>query len=429
MALGIRVKMVDNRVTFYDNLRWLFVLFVILEHSSNAYTNLIWWPVADKDTSIIAGWISAFSDAFAMPLLFYIAGYFAIPSIEKKGALSFLKGKLRRLGIPWLVCILTICPILPLIFHFTRNGLSLSISYGELWVVLFKNAADFNIGLIVSMNELMINNQFYQRYMWFLSLLLLFFFVFSLMYTYKKTWFYRDDQPILSESPSVPSTLKFLFGIGFLTTTCSFLTVGAILAFGPKSSNPEPLFTLGNIIQFRPSRLFFFIIYFGLGLVTYRNKWIERGKFPGHFKTWAISCICLLIVYLLVHNQILDGPDDLKEMYGAVFFFILNFLTIATLGIFTSIGVRYWNRPTTFNRKMASNSYDMYLSHYIFVLLFQLILFTLPGFPGLLKFGLVSALSIICAYAVSQYFIKPFPRLSIMASVTILIAMVLLIRP
>ncbi len=421
--------MADNRVTFFDNLRWLFVLFVILEHSSNAYTNLIWWPVADKDTSIIAGWISAFSDAFAMPLLFYIAGYFAIPSIEKKGALSFLKGKLKRLGIPWLVCILTICPILPLIFHFTRNGLSLSISYGELWVVLFKNAADFNIGLIVSMNELMINNQFYQRYMWFLSLLLLFFFVFSLMFTYRKNWFYRDDQPILWESPSVPSTLKFLFGVGFLTTICSFLTVGAILAFGPKSSNPEPLFTLGNIIQFRPSRLFFFIIYFGLGLVTYRNKWIERGKFPGHFKTWAISYICLLIVYLFVHNQILNGPDDLKEMYGAVFFFILNFLTIAALGISTSIGVRYWNRSTTFNGKMASNAYDMYLSHYIFVLLFQLILFTLPGVPGLLKFGLVSALSIICAYAVSQYFIKPFPRLSIMTSVTILIAMVLLIRP
>lgn len=169
--------MVASRFTSFDNLRWLFVL--ILEHSSNAYTNVIWWPVADKNTSIIAGWISVFSDAFAMTLLFYIARYFAIPSIEKKGALSFLKGKLRRLGIPWLVCILTICPILPLNYHFTRNGLSLSMSYGELWVVLFRNAADFNIGLIVSMNELMINNQFYQRYMWFFSLL--FFFILNFL--------------------------------------------------------------------------------------------------------------------------------------------------------------------------------------------------------------------------------------------------------
>jgi uncharacterized membrane protein (DUF485 family) len=405
------------------------VLFVILEHSSNAYTNLVWWPVADKDTSIIAGWISAFSDAFAMPLLFYIAGYFAIPSIEKRGVLSFLKGKLRRLGIPWLICILTICPILPLIYHFTRNGLSLSMSYGELWVELFRNAANFNFGLIFSMNELMINNQFYQRYMWFLSLLFLFFLVFSLIYSYNKSWFYRDDQLISVESPSILSTLKLFLAIGFLTAVCSFLTVGAILTFGPKSSNPEPLLTLGNLIQFRPSRLFFFLIYFGLGILTFRNKWIERGKLSGDLKTWAILLTSLLIVFLFVCNQIRNGPGDLKELYGAIYFFILNFLTIATLGILTSIGVRYWNRPNTFNRKLASNSYDMYLSHYFFVLIFQLILYTLPGVPGLLKFGIVSILSIVCAYAVSQFFIKAYPRLSIIVTFIMLIAMVILIRP
>lgn len=427
--MSIPGAMAEKRVIFFDNLRWLLILFVILEHSSNAYTNVIWWPVSDRDTSIIAGWISSFSDAIAMPLLFYIAGYFAIPTIEKKGTFSFLKGKLNRLGIPWLVCILTICPVLPLIYHFTRNGLSLSIGYWELWVILLKNAADFNVGLIVSMNDLMMNNQFYQRYMWFLSLLILFFLIFSILYSFRKAWFTRVDQPVISENSYVSSALKFLFGVGFLTVICSFLAVGAILAFGPKSSNPEPLFTLGNIIQFRPSRLFFFIIYFGLGLVTYRNRWIERGKFPGHYKTWAISSIGLLIVYLSVHNQILNGPNHLKEMYGAVFFFILNFLTIATLGFFTSIGIRYWNRPTVLGGKMSPISYDMYLSHYLFVLLFQLIFFTLPGIPGVLKFGVVSVLSIVCAYTVSQFVIKNHPRISIIATVIMFIAMALLIRP
>lgn len=427
--MNIPVTKAEERVIFFDNLRWLFVLFVILEHSSNAYRNVIWWPVSDKETSIIAGWIALFSDAFAMPLLFYIAGYFAIPTIERKGAWSFLKGKLKRLGIPWLVCILTICPILPLIYHFTRNGLSLTMGYWDLWVILLKNAAEFNVGLIASMNDLMMNNLFYQRYMWFLSLLLLFFFVFSLMYSFRKSWFEKVDQPAISKSPSVSSTLKFLLGVGFLTVICSFLAVGAILAFGPKSSNPEPLFTLGNIIQFRASRLPFFIIYFVLGLVTYRNGWIERGKFPGHFKTWTMSCIGLLILYLFIHNQILNGPDHLKEMYGAIFFFILNFLTITTLGFFTSLGIRYLNRPTLLGGKMASISYDLYLSHYIFVLLFQLILFTLPGIPGVLKFGVVSVVSIICAYMVSQLVIKDHPRISIIATVIMFIAMVLLIHP
>lgn len=419
----------EHRVIFFDNLRWLLVLFVILEHSSNAYRNLIWWPVADKGASIIAGWVSAFSDACAIPLLFYIAGYFAIPTIKQKGASSFVQGKLKRLGIPWLLCIVTVCPVLPLIYHFTRNGLSMTMSYWDLWVILLKNAAELNVGLIVSMNDLMMNNQFYQRYMWFLSLLLLFFIVFSILYSCKKNWFDRIDKPVMAETPSGASTLKFLFGIGFLTAVCSFLMVGVILAFGPKSSNPEPLFTLGNIIQFRPSRLALFIIYFGLGLMTYRNRWIERGTFPGHFKTWVISFIGVLIVYLFVNSLMHNGPNHLRAMYGAIFFFILNFLTITTLGFLTSIGVRYWNRPTAFSENLASNSYYMYLSHYMFVLVFQLILFTFPEVPSLLKFTVVSALSIICAYSVSRFCIKPYPRISMIATITIFIGMLLVIHP
>jgi hypothetical protein len=419
----------ENRVIIFDNLRFVFVLFVILEHSSNAYRNLIWWPVADNTSSFIAGWVSAISDAFAMPLLFYIAGYFAISTINRKSTFSFLAGKLSRLGIPWLLCILTICPVLPLIYHFTRNDLTLSMSYWDLWIILIKNAAELNVRLIVSMNELMMNNQFYQRYMWFLSLLLLFFFVFSIMYSVKRNWFDRVDQPVKLESPSVLKTLKIMLGVGFLTAMCSFCMIGIVLALGPKSSDPESLFTFGNVIQFRPSRLFLFIIYFGLGVVTYRNRWIERGKFPGHFKTWLISFTGLLIVYLVIRTLMLSGPNHLRAIYGPIFFFILNFLTITTLGFFSSIAIRYWNRPTAIGGNLASNSYYMYLSHYIFVLVFQLILFTFPEVPGLLKFGIVSTLSIICAYLSSQYFIRPFPLISIFATVTLFIVMVLVIRP
>ena len=181
--MNIPANGTENRVIFFDNLRFLLVLCVVLQHSSNAYSNVAWWPVADDNTSIFVEWLRAFIDAFAMPLLFYIAGYFAVPAINKKGVATFLKGNLKRLGIPWLICILTICPILSLIYHYTRDNFVISTSYWHLWVDLMKNAAEFNIGIIFSMNELMQNNQFYQRYMWFLSLLLLFFFVFSVIYS------------------------------------------------------------------------------------------------------------------------------------------------------------------------------------------------------------------------------------------------------
>jgi hypothetical protein len=218
-----------------------------------------------------------------MPLLFYVAGYFAVPTIRKKGVAAFLKGKLKRLGIPWLVCILTICPILPLIYHYSRNNLVLKESYWDLWKTVMTHAAGLDIGIIDSMNTPMQNNQFYQRYMWFLSLLLLFFVLFSIIYRLKASWFEPADRPVSSKELSMVPTLKLLVIVGFLTSFFSFMMIGLMFLSTPGLSNPEPLFTLVNVIQFRPSRIFLHIIYFSLGIITYKRRWIESGREPVHY--------------------------------------------------------------------------------------------------------------------------------------------------
>ncbi len=418
----------ENRVTFLDNLRYFFIFCVVLQHSANAYINLNWWPVADEASSL-AEWLAAFFDAFTMPLLFYIAGYFATPTIQKKGAASFLRGKLKRLGIPWLICIITICPVLPLVYHYTRNNYTLSTSYWDSWLTLFKNAASLNVGIITSMNDLMMNNQFYQRYMWFLSLLLLFFFLFSLIFRLKKTWFEASNQPLPSEDHSIRSSLKLLVIIGIITSCGSFAVIGLMFLLIPGLANPEPLFTLDNVIQFRPSRIFLFVVYFGLGIISYRNKWVERGKFFGHFKTWLISLLIISILFIYARRQMLAGPEDLEKIYGPIFFLALNFLTISTLGFLSSLALRFWNTPSALDQNLASNSYYMYLSHYIFVILFQLILLSYTGIPGGLKFGIVAASSLLGGYIVGQFLIKPFPRLAGAAAFGLLAVMALVIHP
>jgi hypothetical protein len=71
----------------------------------------------------------------------------------------------------------------------------------------------------------------------------------------------------------------------------------------------------------------------------------------------------------------------------------------------------------------------MYLSHYILVIGFQLALLTLPGIPGLSKFASVSVLSLVYSYAVSQFLLKPYPRISVAAAGSLFIIMALAIRP
>jgi len=343
----------ENRLIFFDNLRFWVVLCVVFQHSSNAYNGLAWWPVVDDAASTIAEWVNAFIDAFAMPFLFYIAGYFALPTLRKNGVAAFLMG---------------ICPIVPLVYHFTRDDFTLATGYWRLWSDLMRHAAGFDIGIISSMTALMQKNQFYQRYMWFLSLLLLFFFIFSAIYLLKRSWFADSKQSSAPAPASVSATLKIMVTVGLLTFICSSVMINAMFFLVPGLTNPEPFFSLGNVIQFRPSRIFLFVIYFILGVLTFKRRWIERGRFPGHLTTWLVTFAAMMIAFFYARNLMLNGPADLKKFLGPViFWFCLNFLTISTVGLATSLALKYWNRPTAVNRSLASNSYNMYLAHYIFV--------------------------------------------------------------
>jgi len=201
--------------------------------------------------------------------------------------------------------------------------------------------------------------------------------------------------------------------------------LGIMMVAAPRPFNPMGLFSLGNIIQFPMGLLFSYIIYFGFGIITYQRKWIERGIFPGHLKTWVTSVVILLIIYLYGFIMFWKGFEEYKYLFG----FVSTLLTMPILGAFASFAIKYWNRPTTIDQSLASNSYNIYLSHYIFVQVFQLILYTAPGIPPLLKFGIVTVLTIACSYLVSQFLIKPYPRITIVGAVALFVTMVVVIRP
>jgi len=418
-----------NRVFFFDNLRSLFVFGVVIQHASMAYLYSTWWPVADEP-SIFIGVFTGFFDGFLMPALFFISGYFAIPSIRKKTISQFIKGKLKRLGVPWLVCTLFIGPIVPLVYHYTRNGLILSSSYWRTWLALMNNALGFGVGILPPMRQVLENNLFYQRYMWFVGLLIAFFLMFSFIYTVKKGWFETNIPSLKADRPSVLSTMGMMLSVGIITFLGSSLLIMTMFAFSPGTSNPESWFTLGNIVQFRVSRIFLHVAYFVLGVLTFKWKWIERGKFPGHNKTWIIAFVLVFVAYYYSYFLMLSAETgQMEKLFGLLFWLCLNYFTITAIGLSVSLAVRYWNRQTPFNKIQATNSYNLYLSHYVFVIGFQLLFLTLPQIPISLKFGLVSILSICCGCLVSQYLIKPYPKITVALVTVLFVSMVLLIHP
>ena len=163
--------------------------------------------------------------------------------------------------------------------------------------------------------------------------------------------------------------------------------------------------------------------------MTYRNNFVGRGMFQGHIKTWAVLFATLLATLLTGRYLMLHGPAKFAAVYGPVYFLILNFVTISTLGFVSSVAFRYWNHPRAFDQAMASHSYNIYLGHYVFVIGLQLILLTMSNLPGLLKFGIVSILAVILSLGLSRFLLKPFPRAAIATAFGLFLAMVLFIHP
>ena len=115
----------ENRLHYLDNLRTFLIFLVVLVHAGVVYesSGLIgpYWLVDDPATSDLPGLVNLIVDIFAMFTIFFIAGYFAPSSLERKGARGFLKAKFRRLVLPWAIAVLTLIPLYNAIFLYSRG--------------------------------------------------------------------------------------------------------------------------------------------------------------------------------------------------------------------------------------------------------------------------------------------------------------------
>jgi len=161
------------------------VILVLIFHSGASYGSMVkFWPYHDPNPMEFIDILMLLGDVFMMTILFFIAGYFALDSIQKKGSGNFLLDKIKRIGVPWFVITVLVLPVLDYIHysvHSTNNGI-IPRNFGMHWWLSMKKIAEFKVGLMHMSEYLNMTEHFYQRYMWFLSLLLLLFIIFSVLY-------------------------------------------------------------------------------------------------------------------------------------------------------------------------------------------------------------------------------------------------------
>lgn len=106
----------SSRLLFIDNLRWSMIILVISMHAADTYSPLGNWyftdrtPLSRLELVAFAAW-QMYLQSFFMGLLFFVAGFFAPASLDRKGSRQFIRDRAFRLGLPVLFYMFVLGPI------------------------------------------------------------------------------------------------------------------------------------------------------------------------------------------------------------------------------------------------------------------------------------------------------------------------------
>ena len=389
-----------SRLYFFDHLRYLVILCVVVLHAALAYSKLLpWWPVLDLKSGSNQPFdiIVLILDVFVMPVMFFIAGYFALSSLKKHGTRAFIKSKLKRLGIPLLIGSTLAVPLIGYMYHYSRADMTASMNYLDYWIMYLKSFGSFHVGYIVSFD------QFTHNLYWFLSLLLFFFLIFAALCEINDRWLSTSSAKNKPESSSHKYSTAILLSVGLLTALCLFIMHSVV--------TEEPWLIIANVLQFQPTRVFFYIFYFALGVYSYAKGWFVQDKPPARLAVWGPVCIVLSFAFLVAVKKLIGS---LAPSAGLLMIYVLarSFLCLSFLIVMTSFAFYYWNRPSALSQTLASNSYNIYLLHMVIVLALNLLLARWTEGHAGVKFTMVSLSAILLSLGISQFVLKPITRLS-----------------
>lgn len=364
----------SSRMVFLDNLRAFVVILVIVMHGAITYMAYAppWWYVLDTQNSLLFTMLVLLVDVPIMPIMFFIAGYFALPSLDKRGALGFVKEKAVRVGLPWAFGAIFLAPLITYMIYVSRQ---VPMGYLQFW------ATDFWGDL------------YQQSVYWFLGILFAMFLVLAVVYARSQRM--RDAAPI-STMPS-----RRVFAIFVALTAAGFLLMGLI--FAPDTWSHVVLFV------FQPVRVPFYVGYFVLGLYAQRHGWFKPDGYTPYVWTWLWACVLSGLAYLGLRMGTQSSPQapvavqSLTALLFSVFCMTALFAGVAVFREKVNGMGRIWS-------SLAANSYGMYYIHplILYPLAYVFIAITLPL---VLKSFLVISLGILLSWIASAFVLKKAPLL------------------
>ena len=383
----------DDSTFFFNNIRAIVVMLVILLHVALTYSTFSdkWWIVVDTQKTILADILSGSLDIMLMSILFFIAGYFTLPSFTKCSYLQFFCKKLKKLMLPWLLGVLLLNPFLVNVIQFQSNN---EMSF--LKNIIFYYSCFFQIPKMIIQNRSESPLFFSHYHFWFLSLLFFFFIGFII--------FKKIDKR--------NKTIKFKRNVKkiFLIDITSLIVISSLGYFLFYSLFEDKWFVI-SIIQFQISRIIPYIAFYIFGIRSYTNGWIYKFSIIKKPFIHLIISIGITLIYLLFYVY-LKGENSLCLLFSLS---ILRY-AICTyyLLIFLKIGKQYFNKKNFFTGIFSKFSFGVYVIHLNITVLFSIIFLRfikiIPEFKIILVFTstVLSSYIIIILYDKTKSIIQKF---------------------
>jgi glucans biosynthesis protein C len=344
-----------KRLIFIDNLKLHLIILVILHHIAVAYGGSGSWPLKEKATDSISPILftlfTGINQSFFMSLFFLLSGYFVYDSLQRKGALTFIKDRFVRLGIPLALYPIIIAPII----HY----LVIRYQYGYTGTFLGSIKIVWDVGPL-----------------WFLEILL----IFSVIYVVlkPKLSLFKDSFP-----PARHIILSMI--------------IIAIITFIVRIFFPVDVWI--HVFMFAHFTAYAFMFF--IGIAAYKNNWLDHIEKLKNWKYAASAFILLLPLMML--GVILFGNMDTAPFLGGLTWQSLVFAFWDITACFSIILALLYLYKSRFDKQpalarwLSPNYYGAYIFHQLVIIAVMVPLLQY-AFPSTLKALIVAIAAILLSF-------------------------------
>ncbi len=371
------------RLWYLDRLKVALTFLVIAHHVGQAYgATGGFWYFENPERWRYLGFFFWVNSSFFMGLFFFISAYFVPGSYERKGGAGFLKGKALRFGVPLVIFLLLVSPVLMYLSYINYRGGTLPFLsyYTQIYFGMEPKPAGFRGPLWPDINF---------GHLWFVQHLL----VYAVVYALWRLLWRRPATPgpvqSVGEAPGDLAILGYAVALTLVT-----------LLVRSRYPIDKWVGVLGFIMA-EPAHLPQYLSLFVLGVVAVHRGWLQAIPKARGLR-WLWVGIGTIVAGALVLYHVVPLPPAARGIFMVT---AESFIAVSLLVGLCTLFRQCFNATTPSWQMLGTAAYGAYLVHVPVVVALQY------ATGGLLagavpKFLLVTSFGIPFSFLLSHYLRK-----------------------